>query len=57
MSLAFMKGTILSRSEKYENMLDWLRASYPLLVLDGIEDVVNREPQRSEVFCQLIGLE
>ena len=31
-------------------LLDQLRASYPWLVFDGIEDLVDGEPQRGEVL-------
>ena len=33
-------------------MLDRLWASYPQLVLDGIEDVVDEESQRGEVLLR-----
>ena len=47
-SFTFVEGTILFRSEEYRVVLDRLRAPYPWLVLDGIEDLIDWEPQRGE---------
>jgi len=38
-------------SEKHGIVPNWSLASNSLLVLDGIEDLVDGEPQRSEMFC------
>ena len=49
--------TILFCSRKCRIVSDWSRASDPPLVLDGIEDLVNGEPERSKMLCRLEGLE
>ena len=49
--------TILFCSGKCRIVPDWSRESEPRLVLDGIEDLVDAEPERSEVLCRLVGLE
>jgi len=51
-----MVRTIFFCSRECRVVLDRLRALYPRLILDGIEDFVNREPQRSEVLFHLEGL-
>ena len=38
-------------------VLDRLQALYPQLVLDGVKDFIDGEPQRSVVFFHLEGLE
>jgi len=50
--LTVMVGTILFCSEKYKIVLDWSRVPDLWLVLDGIEDLIDGEPKRSEVLCQ-----
>ena len=42
-SLAFVKGTILFYFGECGVVLNWLGASYPRLVLDGIKDFVDGE--------------
>jgi len=56
-SLAFVEGTILSRSGKYGVMLDRLRASYPRLVFDGIKGVIDGEPQLGKMLLSSEGSE
>ena len=48
---------VVFRSGECKVVLDLLRASYLRLVLDDSEDVVDREPQRSEVFFHFENLE
>jgi len=48
---------VVFRSRECKVVLDLLRASYLRLVLDDSEDVVDREPQRSEVFFHFEHLE
>ena len=38
-------------------MLDQLWASDPLLILDGVEHLVDQELQWSEVFCRPVALD
>ena len=56
-SLAFMEGPLLFYSGKCRAVLDQLRASYPWLVLDGTEDLVDGEPHHGEVLFPSEGLE
>ena len=49
--------TILFCSEKCRIVPDWSRAYDPWLVLDGIGDLIDGEPERSKVLCQLEGSE
>ena len=49
--------TIFFRSGECRIVLDWLRALYPRLILDDVEDFVDVEPQQSEVLFHLEGLE
>ena len=49
-SLAIMVGIIISFSGKCRVVLDQLRASHPLLVLDDTEDLVEGKPQQAEVL-------
>ena len=44
---------ILFCSGECRVVLDWPQASHPLLVLDGIEDFINGEPQQSVVLFHL----
>ena len=41
--IAFIERTNIFCSEKCRVVLDWHRASYPRLVLDGIKDLVDGE--------------
>ena len=54
-SLAFMKETVLFCSGKCRVVLDRLRASYPQLVLDGIENLIDLKPQWGEVLFRFEG--
>jgi len=56
-SFTVLVRTILFYSEKCRIIPNWSRAPNPRLVLDGIEDLVDGEPERSEVLCRLEGLE
>ena len=56
-SFTIMIGVILFCSEKCEIVLNWSWISNPWLVLDGVEDLINGELQKSEVFLQLVGSE
>ena len=51
-----MVRTIFFYSGEYGVVLDWPRVLYPRLIFDGIEDFIDREPQRSEVLFHLEGL-
>ena len=55
--LTVIVRTVFFHSEKCKVVLDWLRALYPRLVLDGVENFVDGEPQQSEVLFHLEGLE
>ena len=57
MSLAVLVRTVIFRFRKYKIVLDRLPASYPLLVLDGTEDLINGEPQWGEVLFRAEGPE
>ena len=56
-SLALMIGVVLFYSIKYNIVPDWFWAPYPRLVLDGVEELVDGEPQQSELMFYLEGLE
>jgi len=43
-SLTFMEGTVLFFFGECRVVLNWLQASYPRLVFDGIEDFIDGEP-------------
>ena len=57
LSLAAMVRIIFFHSGECMVVLDRLRALYPPLVLDGIEDFVDGKSQWSEVLFHLEGLE
>ena len=57
MSLTVVVSIVFFRSGECRVVLDRLRMPYPRLVLDGIENFVDEEPQRSEVLFHLEGLE
>ena len=52
-----MIRTIFIRFGECRVVLDRLRVLYPRLVLNGIADFVDGEPQLSEVLFHLEGLE
>jgi len=56
-SLSFVQEIVLFCFEKCGVMLDRLRGFYPRLALDGIEDVVDGEPQRGKVLLCSVGSE
>ena len=56
-SLAIVEGAVVLYSEVGKIILDWLQASDPRLVLDGIKDLVDGESQRSEILFRPKGLE
>ena len=47
---AVVIGTVFLRTRKREIVLDWFQASNSGLVFNGVEDLVDRELQQSEVF-------
>ena len=51
--LAVMEGTILFCSGKFEVVMDRSRTSDPQLVLDSVEDLVNRKHEWGECFISL----
>jgi len=55
-SLIIVVRTVFFRSEERRVVLDQLRLLYLQLVLNGIEDFVDRESQHSEVLFHLEGL-
>ena len=55
--LTVIKKTIFFHFGENRVVSDQLWALNPWLVLDGVEDFVNEEPQRSEVLFHLEGLE
>ena len=57
MSLTIMIGTIFLFSGKYGIVSDGSWASNPRLILDGVEDLVDGEPQRSGILFRLEGSE
>jgi len=57
MPLTVIEGIILFCSGECGVVLYWSRIFDQRLVLDGIEDLVDWEPERGEVFCLLEGLE
>ena len=57
MRFTVMVRAVLFCSENCRIILDWSWVSDSRLVLDGIEDLVDGEPERSEVFCRLESLE
>ena len=46
-SLTIMVRKVFFHFKACEVVLDWLRAPYPWLVLDGVENFVDVEPQWS----------
>ena len=54
--LIVMVETVLFCSGKCRILPDWSRIPDPQLVLDGIENLVDEEPERSEVLFQLESL-
>ena len=56
-SLTFVERVILSRFEKCGVMLDQLQTSYPWFILNGIEDVIDGQPQWGEVLLHSLGSE
>ena len=50
-------GSVPFCSKKCRIVLNCFWTSDPCLVLDSIEDLVDEEPKRSEMLCQLEGLE
>jgi len=52
-----MAGSVSFFSGKCRIVLNWSWTPDPCLVLDSIEDFVDGEPERSEMLCQLEGLE
>ena len=46
----FVVGAVFLRSEKRGIVLDLSWTSDPWLILDGVEDLIDREPQWSEVY-------
>ena len=54
--LTIVEGTILFCSRECGIVLDRSWMLDPRLVLDGVEDLVDGEPERGEVLCQLKGL-
>ena len=56
-SLTVMVRTIFFHPGKCRVVLDKLRALYPWLIHDGIEDFIDGESQPSEVLFHLEGLE
>ena len=56
-SLTVVVRTVFFRSEDCRVVLDRLRALYPRLILNGIENFIDGEPQQSEVLFHLESLE
>ena len=56
-SLTVMVRTIFFHPVKCRVVLNRLRAFYPWLILNGIEDFIDEESQPSEVLFHLEGLE
>ena len=56
-SLTVMVRAVFFRFVECWVILDWLWAPDPRLVLDGIEDLIDREPEKNEVLCQLENLD
>jgi len=56
-SLVVMKGAILFYPRERGVILDRSRMPDSRLLLDGIEDLIDGEPERGEVLCQFEGLE
>ena len=52
-----MLGAILFCSRKRGVVLDGSQMPDPGLILDGVEDFVDGEPERSELLYQLVGSE
>jgi len=57
MSLIIMARTVFFHSKECRVVLNWFGMLYSQLVLDGINNFVDGEPQWSEVFFHLEGLE
>ena len=55
-SLTVVIRTVFFRSEECWVVLDWLRALYPRLVLDVIENFIDGKPQWSKVLFHLEAL-
>ena len=56
-SLTVMVRTVCFRSGECRIVLDHVQPLYPRLVIDNIEDFIDREPQRNEVLFNLKCLE
>jgi len=50
-------GTVLFFSGRCKIVMDWYRALDPWLILDGVEDLIYGESERSEVLYRLESLE
>ena len=57
MCLTIMVGVALFCLKMRGVVLDGSQTPNPGLVLDGVEDLVDGEPERSELFCRLLGSE
>ena len=57
MSLVVMKGAVFFRSRKGRIIWYWLWALDPGLILDSLEDVLDREIKQSGVLTHLEGFE
>ena len=57
MSYSVIKSALLSDSLTLQVKRECLRAPLPVLILDGVEDIVHKDFERSEVSFRSVGLD